>query len=420
MKIFLVICLVAASLAAEDVLRGILRSPKMTLELYGDFKSQEHLKFLASEDRMRFRLFRSNAQLVAQANEEGGSAIFGLNFFSALTEDEKQQYLGLNVTGHDENPMHVASSLSSPPEKKLWTNEGKVTAVKNQGSCGSCWTFGAVGGLETRYHGVSGKLRNFAEQEYLDCVYEGQRNGCNGGWPDNCYEYSKKNGGRLASTADYAYAGKDGSCKGSSKPDAMVAAKIVGYTSVSPTEAANIQALASGSLSVAFEVTSYFQQYRGGIIKDTTCTGRPNHAVTAVGYTSNFVLVKNSWGSKWGESGFVKFARGYPSNCGLFKYSSYPNLDTTGQSDNTPSDKATDYKPSENDDVTPNPKPDPNCTDKATNCHLDWCTWENWKDTVKEYCQKTCKFCGDDGDDGECASGTIRCDDGVCRHEHMC
>ena len=124
MKIFLVICLVAASLAAEDVLRGILRSPKETLQLYGDFKSQEHLKFLASEDRMRFRLFRSNAQLVAQANEDGGSAVFGLNFFSALTEDEKQQYLGLNVTGHDENPMHVASSSSSAPEKKLWTNEG--------------------------------------------------------------------------------------------------------------------------------------------------------------------------------------------------------------------------------------------------------------------------------------------------------
>ncbi|XP_063677722.1 uncharacterized protein LOC134813772 [Bolinopsis microptera] len=416
MKIFLVICLVAASLAAEDVLRGILRSPKETLKLYGDFKSQEHLKFLASEDRMRFRLFRSNAQLVAQANEEGGSAVFGLNFFSALTEDEKQQYLGLNVTGHDENPMHVASSSFSAPEKKLWTNEGLVTAVKNQGSCGSCWTFGAVGGLETRYHGVSGKLRSFAEQEYLDCVYEGQRNGCNGGWPDNCYDYSKKNGGRLASTADYVYTQKDGSCKGSSKPDAMVAAKINGYTSVSPTEAANIQALASGSLSVAFEVTNYFQQYRNGIIKDTTCTGRPNHAVTAVGYTSKFVLVKNSWGGSWGDRGFVKFARGYPSNCGLFKYSSYPKLVTTGQSDNTPSDKATDYRPSEDDDVKPDPQPNPDCKDRASNCRSDWCKYAN---IAEDYCQKTCNKC-DGGDDGECPSGTIRCSDGVCRHEHMC
>ena len=415
MKIFLVICLVAASLAAEDVLRGILRSPKETLQLYGDFKSQEHLKFLASEDRMRFRLFRSNAQLVVEANEEGGSAAFGLNFFSALTEDEKQQYLGLNVTGHDENPMHVASSSSSAPEKKLWTNEGQVTAVKNQGSCGSCWTFGAVGGLETRYHVISGKLRNFAEQEYLDCVYEGQRNGCNGGWPDNCYDYSRKNGGRLASAAEYAYVGTDGSCKGSSKPDAMVAAKIVGYTSVSPTEKANIEALTTGSLSVAFEVTNYFQQYRGGIIQDRTCTGRPNHAVTAVGYTPAFVLVKNSWGKSWGESGFVKFSRGYDSKCGLFKYSSYPNLDTTGQSDNTPSDKATDYKPSE-EDAKPDLRPDPTCKDRASNCKPNLCKYNS---VAKKWCQKTCNKC-DGGDDGECPSGTIRCSDGVCRHEHMC
>jgi len=193
----------------------------MTLELYGDFKSQEHLKFLASEDRMRFRLFRSNAQLVAQANEEGGSAIFGLNFFSALTEDEKQQYLGLNVTGHDENPMHVASSSFSAPEKKLWTTEGLVTAVKNQGSCGSCWTFGAVGGLETRYHGVSGKLRSFAEQEYLDCVYEGQRNGCNGGWPASVLKDTATSSAAIMPTEDYEYKATKGSCQVNSKSPSM-------------------------------------------------------------------------------------------------------------------------------------------------------------------------------------------------------
>ena len=311
--------------------------------------------------------------------------------------------------------MHVTSSSFSAPEEKLWTNEGMVTAVKNQKSCGSCWTFGAVGGLETRYHGISGKLRNFAEQEYLDCVYEGQRNGCNGGWPDNCYDYSRKNGGRLASAAEYAYVGTDGSCKGSSKPDAMVAAKIVGYTSVGPTEAANIQALASGSLSVAFEVTNYFQQYQGGIIQDTTCTGRPNHAVTAVGYTPAFVLVKNSWGSQWGDKGFVKFHRSYNSKCGLFKYSSYPKLKSTGQSDNTPSDVATNYRPSE-EDVKPDPQPDPDCKDKAINCVAHFCQWD---DIAKKYCQKTCNKC-DGGDDGECPSGTIKCSDGVCRHEHMC
>merc|ERR1739848_819508 len=165
-------------------------------------------------------------------------------------------------------------------------------------------------------------------QEYLDCVYEGSRNGCNGGWPDDCYTYSKKAGGRLASTANYKYTARDGSCQGSSKPDDMIAAKITGFTSVGRTESANIEALATGSLSVAFQVTNYFQQYRGGIIQDNTCTGRPNHAVTAVGYTSQFILVKNSWGKSWGDNG-------------LFKYSSFPKLSKTGKTDSTPSDAAT-------------------------------------------------------------------------------
>ena len=192
----------------------------------------------------------------------------------------------------------------------------------------------------------------------------------------------------------------------------MVAAKIVGYTSVGSTESANIEALATGSLSVAFEVTNYFQQYRGGIIQDRTCRGRPNHAVTAVGYTAKFVLVKNSWGTSWGDSGFVKFARGYNPDCGLFKYSSFPTLDTTGQTDSTPSDAATDYRPSEDDKPAPGPKPDPNCRDRASNCKSEWC---EYSDIAEKWCRKTCGECY-----GECPSGTIRCDDGVCRHEHMC
>merc|ERR1711973_91610 len=356
MKIFLALCLVATAFAAEDALRGILRSPKDTLLLYGEYKAQENLKFRASEDRMRFRLFRSNAQLVAEANEEGGSAVFGLNFFSALTEDEKQQYLGLNVTGHGENPLHVSSSGFKAPVKKLWTNEGAVTEVKNQGSCGSCWTFGAVGGLESRYKAHSGVLRNFAEQEYLDCVYEGlDRDGCNGGWPDDCYTYSKYNGGRLAATKDYHYGPVDVKCEAANKPNALVAYKITGFQNVRAGERSNIAALATGSLAVAFEVTNYFQQYSKGIIKDTTCSGRPNHAVTAVGYTDKFVLVKNSWGSGWGDQGFVKFARNY-HNCGLFEYSSYPTLKSTGKQDTSPADKETSYRPSEDDKVIPDCK----------------------------------------------------------------
>ena len=382
------------------------------MKLYSDFKAAQHLAFNPSEDRMRFRIFRKNAEFVADENSvDGETAEFELNFFTTLTESEQMSYRGLNVSGHDRNPRPALRSGSlQAPSRKLWTDEKKVTAVKNQGSCGSCWTYGAVGGLETRYANIAGVLRNFAEQEYLDCVYEGRRDGCNGGWPDDCYTYSKNNGGRLAKTADYAYTQRDGSCKGSSKPDAMISAKIRGYVSVGSTELANIEALAEGALSVAFEVTNRFQTYSSGIFKDDTCSGWPNHAVTAVGYTSEFVLVKNSWGPSWGHHGFVRFARNH-HNCNLWEYSSYPRLEVTGASDNGGSDAAADYDA--NDDS--GPAPDPDCQDSYSPCYESWCQYD-W--IVEDYCQRTCGNCGGNG--GDCPSGTIKCPDGVCRHEHMC
>ena len=408
MRVLIALCLVAAALASEDVLSVILKSPKATLKLYGDFKSKQHMKFGAAEDRMRFRLFKKNAQFVASSNEEvEDTAHYDLNFFSAMTEDEKKQWRGLNATGHlpnDDVPSVLTNSLSAP-SSKLWVKEGAVTEVKNQGGCGSCWTFAAVGGLETRYKVLSGRLRNFAEQEYLDCVYEGQKDGCRGGWPDTAYSYSARNGGRLAATEDYPYEAEDESCKASSIRNAALAYKITGSTRVGSNEAANIVALASGSLSMAFEVTNKFHQYSGGIIKDTTCTGHINHGVTGVGYTPDYVLVKNSWGDSWGDEGFVKFARNW-GNCQLFQYSSYAKLSSTGSSDGGPDDTATDYSPADGDDGG-----DEVCEDQASNCVKDYCQYKN---IAEKYCRLTCDLCS------ECPSGTIKCPDGICRHEHMC
>merc|ERR1712176_1624557 len=137
----------------------------------------------------------------------------------------------------------------------------------------------------------------------------------------------------------------------------MVAAKIKGIVSIPASEASNIRALEYGALSVAFEVTNRFQTYSRGIFKDTTCNGRPNHAVTAVGYTPEFVLVKNSWG--------------------------------------------TDYRAGDNDDA----EPEPTCENsyKGT-CYERWCRTE-W--IAEDYCQRTCNRC-------PCPSGTTRCPDGFC------
>merc|ERR1712176_193791 len=85
-----------------------------------------------------------------------------------------------------------------------------------------------------------------------------------------------------------------------------------------------------------------------GIIKDMTCTGSLNHAVTAVGYNADYILVKNSWGTDWGEAGFVRYMRGH-HNCGLYLDSYYPQLEVTNVADSNP-DEATDYTVPDNDD----------------------------------------------------------------------
>jgi len=415
---FLIVFLFALASAREEGLKSILQSSTKTLELYKKFKGEQHLQFSSAEEGMRFRLFKLNAHFVASENDvKGETAHFALNMFSTMAEAEKQSYFGLNVTGHenDERPAEdLLTRRGSVPSEKLWTNEGKVTPVKNQGSCGSCWTFGAVGGLETRYAIKSGVLRNFAEQEYLDCVYEGQRNGCDGGWPDDCYLHSGRVG-RLAPTSSYYYTGSDSYCKSSSKSDGLVAAKITDSISVGASESQNIAALADGALSMAFEATTRFQSYSGGILTDNTCMYSANHAVTGVGYTPEYILVKNSWGSAWGDNGFVKFSRGYPAACKLFSYSSYPVLTATGVQDYG-SDAATDYNPKDSNDgdsnSCENTISESMCKDYQDSfnyCKYDW--------FVEDYCRKFCNKC--DGDGG-CASGTILCDDGVCRHEHMC
>ena len=163
MKIFLA-CLLAVALA-EDPLRAILRSPDATLNLYKQFKVKNHLSFRNSEDSLRFRLFYKAAQHVADYNEDtADTAVYGLNFFSAMTPQEKKQYLGLNVTGIEQGPEDkLLTSMPNAPKTVLWTNKGAVTPVKHHGQCGSCWAFGATGTIEGAIAIKTDKLYDLSE-----------------------------------------------------------------------------------------------------------------------------------------------------------------------------------------------------------------------------------------------------------------
>ena len=404
------------------ILIGFVRTEDLRHE-FSTFTST--LKYTSSAERsLRFVLYRKSVAFVAAQNSKGLSWRSEVNFFADLTEEERRQYLGLNVTmvmtpvTKVTTPVTKVMTLQGdPPETVNWVEKGYVTPVKNQGRCGSCWTFGAVGAIEAGYKGTRGKLKSFAEQELLECVDEA-RNGCAGGWPIKAFQYSQR---RLATTLNYPYLAEDrGKCDMSTVPNGLKSARVMGHVSVRHGESDHISAIAINPTTALFQVTLAFHYYRDGVIKDTTCLGAPNHAVVVVGYAFRHYLVKNSWGRDWGDGGFVKFAR-WHDGCGLHKNVVYPTFAVVeGANDTDPETAPSDYDPDEN--PGPDPIPDPNCKDEMEG----WCTEEVCEYRVyKEiFCKKTCDFCWMyptvQPPPDVCPGGTVRCSDGTCKHEHMC
>jgi len=367
MKFLLILTL--AGLAACEDYESVLQSPVALKNLFSEFSSKYHKLFSPQEAPLRMRLFRADLQRVVQLNKEK-DWVSGLNQFTAMTQAEKQQYLGLNISlalpSYEELP-----ELSSVPTAGAvdWRQKGKVTGIKNQGGCGSCWAFSAVGAVETNYAIQTGKRKQFAEQEYLDCTYGNNRDGCQGGWYHEAWDYSK-NSGRLATQAAAPYKEKDGACSYSRVHNGLIGAVISGHSYIRKGENNVISALNSGAVSVAYEVTDDFFKYTEGIIRDNSCKDYANHAVTAVGYTRGAMIVRNSWGS-WGMKGYFYTARNH-HGCKIFDHGALPQWRKTGRRDNDP-----DYVPTDDDD---------------------------------------CKGTNADG----CPCGTVRCGDGQCRHAHMC
>ncbi|KAF3948663.1 hypothetical protein CMV_025366 [Castanea mollissima] len=196
------------------------------------------------------------------------------------------------------------------PESVDWREKGAVVDVKDQGQCGSCWAFSTIGAVEGINKIVTGDLISLSEQELVDCD-QTYNQGCNGGLMDYAFQFIINNGG-IDSEEDYPYKARDGSCDPNRRNARVVT--IDGYEDV-PTndEKALMKAVANQPVSVAIEAGGRaFQLYDSGIFTGL-CGTQLDHGVVAVGYgTENGVdywLVRNSWGSDWGEKGYIKLER---------------------------------------------------------------------------------------------------------------
>ena len=278
-----------------------------------------------------------NDKYITMRNEQNLSYKLGHNMYSGMSNAEFSDLMRFDFNRDkfkdiklDEFQYTFNSNL---PESIDWRQKDAVTPIKNQGQCGSCYSFSTTGALEGAFAIKYGVLYSFSEQQIVDCS---DNDGCNGGMYTTAWDWINKNGG-ICNETSYPYTSgtteKSGKCH---KCNIVNGTAPIQYKEVSAkSDTAMMNALTIGPVSVAIEADQQdFQLYSSGIFT-AKCGTNLDHAVLLVGYgtdekNQNYYILKNSWGESWGEEGYMYLARGNYNNgegqCGVLMAGAYPIL----------------------------------------------------------------------------------------------
>jgi len=316
MKLFLIVAIFALASCATTA------NLEEFSNLWTSWKSLHQKTYATQEEEAnRFVVFVDNYHRVIKFNSENETPKLALNKFADLTKQEfKAQMTGKAFVETNQDLVRERTTepeaVGALPVAIDWRVKGAVTPVKDQGQCGSCWTFSTTGVIEGFNFIQTGNLVSLSEQQIVDCDTDTNQ-GCDGGWPYLAVEYAGQNGLELES--DYPYTAEDGDCKYSKKK----AQSVVGnYSFVTANSTVSLKtALVDQPVSVLIEADEdTFQLYSSGVIK-SGCGGTIDHAVLAVGYTrvgvTEAFIVKNSWGASWGQNGYVYISTNQKANDGL-------------------------------------------------------------------------------------------------------
>ena len=295
--------------------------------------------------------WKNNDRIIEETNARNLSYTLGHNAFSGMSSEEfaEHMHFGLNreliASGYLRGVAGVADMVSLPASVD-WRTEGAVTPVKNQKSCGSCWSFSTTGALEGIYAIKRGNLVSFSEQQLVDCDYiraGGTSLGCNGGDMESAMVWIGKNNG-LCTEQAYPYVSGDTQTNGPCQKSCSIVSgsDISSTVSVSAnSDSAMMNALSLQPVSVAIEADqASLQLYKSGVFTGS-CGTNLDHGVLLVGYGSmnglDYYIMKNSWGPEWGSQGYMYMgkgndpASGKPYNsgkgqCGVLMQGVYPVL----------------------------------------------------------------------------------------------
>jgi len=307
---------------------------------FNEFKQEHNKKYdTLLEVEERRKIFLDNTRFISAMNTRNPTFQLAVNHLADKSEDELDILRGRKVTLKSSNgglPFKsnkmYSSSGDALPDNWDWRLLGAVNPVKDQASCGSCWSFGSTGTLEGAYFVKTGRLVRLSEQQLVDCSWDQGNNGCSGGEDFRVYKYIMAAGG-ISLDEEYGhYLGVDGKCHANDvSKDKKI--EITGFVNVTQYSVEDLKKALyeNGPVTIGINAgVKTFSFYSHGVYNDPKCVGDEdhiNHQVLLVGYGSlrgnDYWLVKNSWSTYWGNDGYILIAQ-KDNICGVTTMATYP------------------------------------------------------------------------------------------------
>ncbi|KAL4237142.1 hypothetical protein ACF0H5_005522 [Mactra antiquata] len=297
------------------------------VEMFEQFKKTHKPVYQHDKEHaQRLHNFRQNLRFIHSKNRQGLSYRLSVNHLADKSSAELKMRNGYRHTPGDHGAQVFDKSSVDPrdvPDSLDWRIIGAVTPVKDQGVCGSCWSFGTVGTIEGAYFMKYGQRLKFSQQQLIDCSWGEGNNGCDGGEDFRSYKYIMKKGGLTTDETYGQYLAQDGFCHDT---NAKKYVQVTGYTNVTSgdLEALRFALANKGPISVGIDAShKSLSFYADGVYYEPACGNKPedlDHAVLAVGYGElygqKYWLIKNSWSTYWGNDGYVLMSQ-KDNNCGV-------------------------------------------------------------------------------------------------------